>query len=130
MKGSHLEAGTISRELLSPDLLQELAESKHTPVLAPVPAPQPQQRQAVQQEFGLEPFSFDERDDQTDVEIVFSEPFADGHYALSASSDHSSCYVAVKSKLPDRAVLTVVRTRIGPVPSGTVNWIALGKLQQ
>jgi hypothetical protein len=58
--------------------------------------------------------------------IPFSSPFADESYILVAMSDHPSCACILGAKRAYEAELEVVRTRLGPEPQGSIQWIAIG----
>ncbi|WP_127464554.1 WIAG-tail domain, partial [Paenibacillus pasadenensis] len=73
---------------------------------------------------GIVPFAFGETDAEVELRIAFDRSFGEAAYSLAVSCDHPSCSVVIRRKEADCAILAVVRTRFGPPPSGSVDWIA------
>ncbi|WP_244863792.1 WIAG-tail domain [Paenibacillus cisolokensis] len=84
-------------------------------------------KEAALQQFGLCDYEFAGQSEQTDIPIKFEIPFLSEQYSIIATTDHPACYATIKEKRPDGAVLCIVRTRFGPEPKGTVNWVAIGR---
>ena len=65
-------------------------------------------------------------EEQIEVALPFDENYADDQYALTVTADHPAVLATIREKHPEYAVVTVSRLRIGPAPSGMLNWIAVG----
>ncbi|MNZ92701.1 hypothetical protein D3C78_1117350 [compost metagenome] len=100
----------------------ELSALQFTPVLTS------SRSGIVTQQFGLAPYSFEAQVEQIELVLHFDDPFSDCNYVLTVTADHPACYAVIQSKSADQATVRVIRTRFGQEPSGSINWIALGRV--
>ena len=80
----------------------------------------------VMQQFGIQPFTFGAKDEKTEIAVKFSQPFASDLYAITAITSHTACYVVLKERREEEAVLEIIRTRYTPELTGAISWIAIG----
>jgi hypothetical protein len=83
-------------------------------------------RPTIVQQFGTAPFTFGAKDEKTEITISFEQPFANDHYALTAITTHTACYVVLRERRDKEAVLEIIRTRYTPELSGSISWIGIG----
>src|SRR5690606_1492706 len=129
VQGRHLADGAIGTRQLAGEAIDErhirdytlpISKLSFNPVVSTV------SEGIVQQQFGLVPFTFSGLEEQIEAAITFDEAYVDDRYVLTITTDQPTCFASIKMKTPEFAVVTVSRLRIGPVPSGTLNWIAIG----
>ncbi|QMV40815.1 WIAG-tail domain [Cohnella cholangitidis] len=115
--GAKLECGSVTGEHLADGSVDE-EKLSFQPVIAPLPG--------IGLLFGNQEFAFQGGIESMRIVVPFATSFADSSYTLIAMSDHASCNCVLGNKRPQEAELIVFRTRLGPEPRGTIQWIALG----
>ena len=110
VRSEHIADGSLSVTKLTENVLQTPSTQKN-----------------ITQQFGLVPFEMKTQDEMMEVVLHFDEKFADENYVLTAMTDHQSCYVSVKQKSMENAVVSIMRAKFSPDQQGIVNWIAIGK---
>ena len=124
----HLSAGSINEEHLNNEIINGThiqASSINTDKLAFIPVTASGTKRAVLQQFGIAEFRF-QGQEHLQIMITFDTPFTDEQFSFVAMSNHPACYTVLHSKEPTGAIVSIIRTRIGPEPIGFINWIAIG----
>ena len=78
------------------------------------------------QQFGMTPFILTGADTQTEVTVLFDEPFASINYVIVGMSNNPGFQISLKSQREDAAVLEVFRQPNCNLSYGFMSWIALG----
>jgi hypothetical protein len=79
------------------------------------------------QQFGISAFNFGPQDEKVELSIVLDQPFASANYVVVAMTNHEAYCAVLKEQTPEQAVVTILRTRFSPQPTGFVHWIAIGE---
>ncbi|MDF2671484.1 MAG: WIAG-tail domain, partial [Paenibacillus sp.] len=110
VKSEHIAEGTISADKLDFSPIQTVPSSQKT-----------------LQQFGLAPFKFGPHEEKVEISIQLEQPFASSSYVIVAMTNHEAYCAVLKEQTADMAILTILRMRFSPEPSGLVHWIAVGQ---
>lgn len=82
--------------------------------------------QPALQQFGRAPFLLKGSEGETEVTIVFGEPFVNPDYTLVAMTNHPLFHATLKSQTPNGAVIVVTKWNETAHNYGIISWIAIG----
>lgn len=114
----HLSAESVTSSKLAPDSVEPFHLS-FNPVQG-VPGLK------LLQQFGNEPFSFSEEQDEIYITIPLHSSYQDEHYVLVPTCNHSVFHAYVQTRRPEEVVIGITRTEGSLILEGWLSWIALG----
>lgn len=114
----HLSAESVTSSKIAPDSV-ELGHLSFNPV-------QGISGLHLLQQFGNEPFSFSEEQNEIFITIFLQSSYQDEHYVLMTTCSHPVFQAYVHTRSQQEAVIGIRRTEGADISEGCLSWISFG----